>query len=296
MENIFKHVKGNTYYWPSKTNIGLIIDRGNVILIDSGNDKDAGRKIRQYLDANNLVLTHILNTHSNADHIGANNYLLKQYINAKAYCNKRELFFIKYPELEACFLYGGFATTAMKNKFLMAKTSPVHSLSDLSYNIRYYQLDGHFFDMIAYHTSDDVIFLGDSLFSKDIIDKYHIFYILDVRSYLLSLDYLENLNKEKKYLFIPSHGILTNDISSIIHVNRNKVNEIIKLLLDILKEPLYFDLILKKVLDYYSLNLDLNQYLLTGSTIRNYLSYLIEEKLIKMSFQDNIVQYQKNSI
>ena len=52
-----------TYYIKSPTNIGLFrLDEKNVCLIDSGNDKDAGRRIRQVLDANGWQLTAIYNT------------------------------------------------------------------------------------------------------------------------------------------------------------------------------------------------------------------------------------------
>ncbi len=37
-------------------------------LVDSGNDKDAGKKVRQIPDKNGWHLTAILNIHSNADH------------------------------------------------------------------------------------------------------------------------------------------------------------------------------------------------------------------------------------
>ena len=64
------------YYIQSPAKIGLfkLVDN-NVCLIDSGNDKDAGRKVRRILDEHIWKLTAIYNTHSNADHIGGNKYL-----------------------------------------------------------------------------------------------------------------------------------------------------------------------------------------------------------------------------
>lgn len=64
-------VAGETYYIQSPAKIGLVrLNEREVCLIDSGNDRDAGRKIRQLLDANGWKLTAIYHTHSNADHIG----------------------------------------------------------------------------------------------------------------------------------------------------------------------------------------------------------------------------------
>ncbi len=65
-------VSEQSYYIQSPAKIGLVrLEGQNVCLIDSGNDKDAGRKVRQLLDANGWRLTAIYNTHSNADHIAA---------------------------------------------------------------------------------------------------------------------------------------------------------------------------------------------------------------------------------
>ena len=61
-------VAGNSYYIQSPAKIGLVrLNDTDVCLIDSGNDKEAGRKVRQILDANGWHLTAIYNTHSNAD-------------------------------------------------------------------------------------------------------------------------------------------------------------------------------------------------------------------------------------
>ena len=64
-------VSGGSYYVQSPAKAGLVrLNDTDVCLIDSGSDKDAGRKIRQILDKNGWHLTAICNTHSHADHIG----------------------------------------------------------------------------------------------------------------------------------------------------------------------------------------------------------------------------------
>ena len=49
-----------SYYIQSPAKIGLVrLDDREVCLIDSGSDKEAGRKVRQVLDANGWHLTAI---------------------------------------------------------------------------------------------------------------------------------------------------------------------------------------------------------------------------------------------
>ena len=61
-------VSGGSYYVQSPAKAGLVrLNDTDVCLIDSGSDKDAGRKIRQILDKNGWHLTAICNTHSHAD-------------------------------------------------------------------------------------------------------------------------------------------------------------------------------------------------------------------------------------
>ncbi|MDR3215608.1 MAG: MBL fold metallo-hydrolase [Bacilli bacterium] len=287
----FKHVRGNTYCLENKTNIGVIKTNNDVILIDSGNDKDAGRKLRMLFEQNDVTLKYILNTHSNADHIGANAYLINHY-QCLAYGKDREVCFSKYPDLEGSLLYGGFPIKEMRNKFLMAKPSMMNDIATLKSDINYFDVPGHFLDMIAFITSDDVIFLGDALFSSEIINKYHLFYIFDIKKYLITLDELLKLNDLNKYIFVPSHGIISTDIRAVIKLNKAKIEEICSLIMKIVIDKVGFEEILQKIFNYYHLQLDLNQYLLIGSTIRNYLSYLHDENKIDFILENNRLLYQ----
>ena len=106
----------NCYYVESPAKIGLVtLGGGDVCLIDSGSDKDAGRKVRQHLDANGWRLTAIYNTHSNADHIGGNKYLQGQS-GCKIYAPGIDCDFTRHPVLEPSFLYGGYPHKALRSR------------------------------------------------------------------------------------------------------------------------------------------------------------------------------------
>ena len=278
-------VGDKTYYIKNPTNIGIYkISDNDVYLIDSGNDKDAGKKILKIINEQGWNVKGIINTHSNADHIGGNK-VMQDRTNCTILANNIEKPFAEYPILESSFLYGGYPFKDIRNKFLLAKESVVVSIeNNLPEGLEYFSLKGHFFDMIGIKTSDNVYFLADSLFSKETITKYHLFFIYNVREFLNTLNYLQTLNGT---LYIPSHCEATNDISVLIDLNRKKINEIIDKIYNACKNEITFEDILKYIFDEYSLTINGNQYVLIGSTIRSYLSYLVDENKLKYEFKDN---------
>ena len=73
-------VSEKCYYINCPAKIGVYVpDKDTVYLIDSGNDKDAGRKVRQILEKNGWHLTAILNTHSNIFLKHRKAHFLKKY-------------------------------------------------------------------------------------------------------------------------------------------------------------------------------------------------------------------------
>ena len=280
-----------TYYIKNPTNIGVYkVNDTDVYLIDSGNDKDAGKKILKIIDAQGWKVKGIIITHSNADHIGGNK-LIQDRTNCPVYAFGAEKSFTEYPILESSFLYGGLPFKDLTNKFLLAKESKVTAIEKNSLDgLEIIPLKGHFFDMIGVKTEDDVYFLADSLFSADTITKYHLFFIYDVKEYLNTLEFLSSL---KGKLYIPSHCEASDHISDLIEMNRNKVLEIADKIYGFCKEAVTFEDLLKQIFDEYQLLMNPNQYVLIGSTIKSYLSYLYHEGKISFEFMENKMYWKQ---
>ena len=275
-----------TYYINSPAKIGLYkVSDSEVVLFDTGNDKEAAKKILRVLEAEGWHLKAVYNTHSNADHIGGNQWLQKK-TDCELYLMPIEAVFSEYPILEPSFLYGGFPNKSLRNKFLMATPSLPKILTEdvLPEGIRMIQLPGHYFQMVGFITDDGVCFLGDCIFGDLIIEKYHLTFIYDVSKYLETLSYIKSI--EAKY-YVPSHAEVESNIIALADKNISKVLEIEKIILALCEKNLTFDQILKGVFDHYQLALDMNQYVLVGSTIRSFLSDLMDKGQIVPDFSDN---------
>lgn len=284
-------VAENTYYINSPSKIGVYrVSDDDVWLIDSGNDKDAGRKIQKILDAQGWKLTAIINTHSNADHDGGNT-LLQNRLNCAVYSTPMENIVVENPILEPTFLYGGYPFKKLRSKFLMATPSKAQDIAEakLPEGMEYFRLPGHFWDMIGVKTPDDVYFLADCIFGESTVNKYHISFFYDLAAQFETLDMVEKLEGK---LFIPAHAEPMEDIKPLVKLNRDKSLEILDVLLEICKEPMHFELVLKKVFEHYALTMDHAQYVLVGSTIRSYLAYLCDHGKVENYVEDNLLLWK----
>lgn len=285
-------VAPHTYYIQSPAKIGVVeTSDGHVVLIDSGNDKEAGRKVRQHLDRQGWTLDAIYNTHSNADHIGGNAYLAKQ-TGCALYAPGIEFAFTQHPILEPALLYGGYPMKALRHKFLLAQESDAQPLTPehLPAGFELIPLPGHFFDMVGLRTPDDVVFLADCLSSQATLDKYQISYVYDVAAYL---DTLERVKEMHAALFVPAHADATEDIAPLAQYNIDKVNEIAGHILDFCAAPHTFEEVLQHLFTSYDLAMTFEQYALVGSTVRNYLSWLLDSERLSATFTDNRLLWQR---
>ena len=286
------HIIGNSYYIQSPSKMGLVkLSDTDVCLIDSGNDKDAGRKVRQLLDANGWHLTAIYNTHSNADHIGGNRYLQGQ-TKCRIYAQGIECDITRHPVLEPAFLYGGFPPKDLRHKFLMAQESDAQELTPtaLPEGFELLQLPGHFFHMVGFRSPDDVVYLADCLSSRETLDKYQIGFLYDVAAYL---DTLEKVKTMQAAAFVPAHAEVTEDIAPLAQYNIDKVLEIADHMVELCAEPVIFEELLKKLFDDYGLTMTFEQYVLVGSTVKSYLAWLKDTGRLTVLFEDNRLLWRR---
>lgn len=285
-------VTDRSYYIQCPAKVGLVrLEGDEVCLIDSGSDKDAGRKVRQILDANKWRLKAIYNTHSNADHIGGNHYLQKQ-TGCGIYAPGVECDFTRHTILEPAFLYGGYPFQELRHKFLMAQGSEAKELTPacLPEGFELLDLPGHFFEMVGFRTPDDVVYLADCLSSRETLEKYQIGFIYDVATYL---DTLERVKTLRARLFVPAHAEAAEDITPLADYNIVKVHEIAGQIVELCAQPRTFERILQQLFTKYGLTMTYEQYVLVGSTVRSYLSWLKDSGRLTGRFENNLLLWER---
>lgn len=275
-----------TFYLECPAKIGIYQPRpGEVYLIDSGGDKDAGRRVRKLLEERGWSLKGIMVTHSNADHIGGCRYLQNQY-GCPVFAGGIEGAFTRWPVLEPAFLYGGYPHRDLRHKFLMAEGCETVGLDhpDFPREVEVIPLPGHFFDMVGYKTPDGTVFLADCLSGEGTLEKYGISFLYDVEAYLETLD---KVGEMEGSLFVPAHAPATADIRPLARRNKGAVEGIGGTIRTFCGEGMGFEELLARLFDHYGLTMTQEQYVLVGSTVRSYLSWLKDKGEVEAVFERN---------
>ena len=192
-------------YIAGGVNLGVLWNDKNAALVDTGLDKDSGRKALRALEEHGLKLNAIINTHSHADHFGGNAYLVRN-TGAKVYASSVEAGIIQNPLLEPIYLFhGANPIHNLHNKFVLADPSPVDEgiemgkLNLVGLEVEIVSLPGHSFNQIGVKL-DDVLFCADTVFSERVIDKYRIPVVQDVGNHLKTLAMLREIDRKREIL------------------------------------------------------------------------------------------------
>ena len=286
------HLKGNTYYIDGPTNCGVYVlnDKKEVVLFDCGTLED-GPKIYETLQKNNMTITHIIFSHCHADHYMGSLYITKK-VKCKLIASKVERGFFRDHKLDIGFLYGGYPLDEYDSKLMhIDSNDEIDALDQIPGGIEYFHIPGHHYGMIGIKTPDDVYFVADTLGSIDLVERAHILLMYDVKGYLESLDFVKSLNGK---IVVPAHSEVTTNIAPIVDFNKENIYDIIDILLEYLKEEHNCTECTSYIFDYFKLKISYNKYCLILSTIRSYLSYMSNSKMIRNYFKDNRLVFKND--
>jgi glyoxylase-like metal-dependent hydrolase (beta-lactamase superfamily II) len=296
-----KQIAKRVYYFPSQVNIGVITyEDKSAVLIDSGLDEEAGRKILKALEEKGLSLKAIVNTHSHADHCGGNSFL-KRKQGVKIYAPEVESAIIQFPCLEPFYLFSGASPpNELKNKFLMAQPSEVdYIIKKNERKLRFGETDleivplpGHSPNQIGIG-AEGVLFCADAVFSQEVLRKHKIPFYADVDKARETLEFLRGSGYN---LFVPSHAQPMASIEELAKAHLEAIGGIEKHVLENCKQPKTAEEITRQICNIYSINLStVQQYFLMKTAITAYLSSLHERKKLKNSIIGNSMTWETES-
>lgn len=283
-------ITGNTYYIPDNTCIGVyIFPDKRCILFDSAANHTSARKILNLLDKEQLTVYGIINTHCHGDHCSGNR-LIQDKTGCRIFAAPEEAILIENPLLQAYILYSASPPRILKSPYIMPRYSKVtDTIADTEININNQKFlvintPGHSRGHNSYMTPDGVVFTGDCLIHSDILAEYPFVHLSDITRHLNSLE------KLKEFLQCPlvaAHGGIIKNPAACWQLNQQIIIEVMNDYLGLLssramsREELIQFTVQKRVIHQNHI-----QYYLTTTMVSAYLSYLLEQKMIR-SFLDN---------
>lgn len=294
------NIKGNTYYIKGGTNIGVIrLDNNNCLIIDPGRYGVKQIKMVELLKENNMVIKYIINTHEHGDHYEGCSNLKKLNNNIQILSSPEAKIFIDNPNKFADYTVGGKA-----NKFLKFKESSEEShatkvddiieegkivLNNRKFEI--IKLSGHTEGSIGVLTDDKILFVGDLFVGSQMLKKFDLLLLYDVKEYLNSVNKIKGIDFE--YMVLGHDKEIHSKIDSQVVINNHisAVNNYVNQVKDLLKSPMTIDNILKNIIINNNLSCNYIEYHYFRSSIVSIISYLCDLDQIDYNIELGEVLY-----
>lgn len=292
-------IKGNTYYINSVTNSGIFVFKNkNCLIIDTGSNNSDAKKIEDILVKNSLHPKYIINTHNHLDHCGGNIYFQKNYPGCLVYTSLKEKLFMENQEIQGAILS---SSTPIKGIDISNKPLPVDFILDYGTNkindekFEIIPLKGHSIEQIGIITPEKVCFLGDSIFSTEIMEKYSFPYLYDIEESLNTLNSIKTIDAD---YFVISHAdkvLYKDEITELCDKNLNNIENYKNQILELLEQPLTREDILENIAVLNDLSFNFYQYHLNLGGVSAFLAYLYSKSLIEHSIESGKLYYFRKS-
>ncbi len=292
-------INGNSYWIKAGTNIGVFTFKNkNCLLIDTGINNTSARKKDEVLKASNLHPKYIINTHSHLDHCGGNNYFTENYPGCVTYTSLKESLFMENQELRPYTLFNSKAPNSVKSS-----NKPINVDNILEYGvnkindekIEIISLKGHSIEQIGVVTPDKVCYLGDGIFSEDIINKYSLPYLYDIDNSISTLNSIKDIEAD---FFIVSHGeglYNREEIIALADKNICNIEKYCEQLIELAEQPSTKEDLLQNICILNDLSMDFNQYYINQAALSAFIAYLVNKNILEHSVENEKLYYYRKS-
>ncbi|WP_088103448.1 MBL fold metallo-hydrolase [Halalkalibacter urbisdiaboli] len=281
-------------YFSGAVNIGYIHQGKSGILIDSGIDQAAAKKVYQFLVKHELPLTSLFITHAHADHFGGAAYLQNQIPQLKTYAPPFEEAIMKYPKLEPIYLFqGNEPLDELRTKFLEGRSIEVNEILTEgrqeidSIEVILHSFPGHSHEQYGLEW-EGILFASDSYFSIETVKKHSIPFQVDATQ---TKKTLEKLLSMKLKGAVPGHGHYEERFQTTVQFQLQHHEQLIQELMVCLKRFGYkvpVETLIKVICDERGIRTkNLGSYLLYRTAIMAFVKQLVDEQKASLIVDNN---------
>lgn len=288
------------YHLRAGSNAGLLVQDGRALLVDTGLDRDAARRILKHIAALSVELAGVLITHAHADHFGGAGEI-KRRTGAPVLAPAFEAAVVENPALEPVYLFAGAQPTReLLGKFILAQPCQLDGLlapgrqTLFGFDIEVMAAPGHAHNQVMVGWPERrVCFAADAYFPPEVLDKYGVPFYVEIDQTLATLASLPGLPYN---VFAQGHGDARdrNGLEEAIEYNIQRIESIREHVCDALGAPADDSQVLKLVADAFDIRIEQPAiYYLTRTTIHACLNSLRQAGRVDLTLDANRLLWRR---
>ena len=287
------------FHLQSGSNMGLVVRDGKGLLIDTGLDRDSGRRALRVTEEMEVTLEAIFVTHAHADHFGGAHFLQRR-TEVELYAPALEAAMMEHPIIEPLYLFGGAAPIEeLRHKFTLAQPCRVDHVVEPGqlkigpFQVEVVELPGHALNQVGL-AIEEMLFCADAVFPVETLQKHKVIFCVDMDETLATLERLPGLPYTH---FAPGHGPAYgsgDEIARVCEANRKRLEEIRSLVYAALEKPQETSVLVRRAAEHFGLCMTTaTAYFLTRTTVLAALSSLERAGEAVTEVQGNRLLWQR---